>query len=189
MEKQPIVNNDAPITDTNKDGILQGKEIIAQLGREEEAGSMRTKNEHVHGVLDFLGMRADAQEYSRNLLKAQLAENPDAIREIQKIAAQNMAGILSNTPKVIVSDEFQETLKRDINSIKVDPEMPQDQKDVLLADMNKTNDYGKTFAKTFPKGVSIAPEDVTGILAHFAPMPIIIQTQPVPKKKGGEIEI
>ena len=168
----------SPIKDTNSDGILQGSEIREQLRKEEEAGSKRTANESVHGILETIGIRDIAEIYANHMLSAQLSDNSaNSVKELQQAGANKIqellkaAGVFMETPRSVA------ILEKDLAKLESRQNISPETKEIIKADAENFAAFGKALRSTFPNGIKILPEDTTEIMGHFANIPIIIPKQ------------
>lgn len=174
-----------PIKDTNRDGILQGSELITQLNAEKEKGGTHTKSESVHGILDMLGVRDIAESYSAAVLAAQVIGQENLhtegtiLADAQQTASKKLEKQLTVMGDVILDDEFQKLIAQSKRDISQNNSFTPHEKEIRTAVLDDVNAYAHTLASTFPKGIKIAPEDVTSIMAHFAPIPVVIPITPM----------
>jgi|GEM_PF-3875997 len=181
---------DAPIKDTQAPGtaghgVLDGQDLLTQMGLEEQAGTLRTAAERAHGVLE----QARARDIARDVLQ----EAMEAIsrREIpsERIYTEAAARLTSNLQhnidalkKVMHDPAAVQRMLADLEQRMVQGNVPAAGRAVRMADARSMIDFVKTFDQTFPGGIKLEARDMPAILSHFGVMPFL---QITPRDGGG----
>lgn len=170
MAKPPETQNPtSPIADTNGDGKLDSKELLAQLKSEEVDGQTRVASEKVHAVLDAAGLRDLTNQINAAVRQgnADTGIFDEAAEEIErriKGGVENILQLKKKHPdlKGFMKEQFEKLgLTGDTLALNV-------------SDMNNMIDFAENFKKTFPKGVTIAAEDAPTLLAHFGKLQFVV---------------
>lgn len=151
----------SPIVDTNGDGKLDSKELLAQLSAEEVKGQERDASEKVHAVLDASGLRdlngiinKAIMDGEANWTKQEVA---DEIETRIKGAVENILQLKKKHPDL--KGFMEETFKK--------MGLTGDTLVLNVSDMNNMIDFAENYKTTFPKGVEIAADDAPTLLSHF----------------------
>lgn len=157
-----MVNNDqqspaAPIKDTNKDGVLSGRELADQLKAEDKNGpATRAANEAVHGVLETARIREIFAQYRGNNENIATMLNLALNGALQSYEAMGR-------PSGALLDE---TLHQNVQSTPATQRQPAD---ILEADLKNYGAFLQTAKAMFPKGVSISAAEVPELIEQFSP--------------------
>lgn len=168
-DNKPLPPAVSPIKDTVKDGILTGREIAQQLRDEEQMGSMRTPTERVHGVLEALGLREQAETYAAQFKLYVESGNTEALEKLNRDAASVIQTRLEVAISSTSKPNYRQLIEQDRKNIETDSSITDNERVLRKADLDSADAFARASKVTFPKGVKIEPNEVLGIMGHFLP--------------------
>lgn len=152
----------SPIKDINKNGYLDGEDILAQLKEEEAPGSTRA----AHGILEATLLRTYAKEVSRLVHKGIINATSYTLRTTQMLELRltKMANDAQKREHQGVTPEIVAKAAAELAALNGQtPEQTQ----ATIANAKHSYAFGKTFAETFPNGVKIDAKDMPEIMKHL----------------------
>ena len=173
---------DAPIKDTQAPGtaghgVLDGQDLIKQMLAEEQAGSRRTPEERVHGVLEQAGARAISREVLQQALAA-LGRGETSLDGVYADAAARLTSNLQRNidaiKKVMDNPAALKQMFDNLEQSMIKQNVPEAQRAVAMADARSMVDFVRTFDKTFPQGIKLEAKDMHGVLSHFGALPMLL---------------
>jgi hypothetical protein len=186
--KRPEQHTQPPIPDSNGNGVLDYQDILAQLKREEEAGSMRTPNEKAHGILEVLG----ARELSENLKEATVmgvsaGQSPASLE--QQFSSVANAELTQRLDDLANSQNIRDPkiMKEAHENIATNDQLTPELKAVAHADIENARRFAETFKETFPKGIKLEGSEGLEVLGHFGGRVVFPKSEE--KKKDDGISI
>ena len=153
----------SPIKDTNGDGTLDSKELLAQLRAEDVGGiECRSAKERIHGILEFAG--AEEVNAMRNKIAGYGPVDKEDLRRLAADLTGHLNAALIHIEEGFATDkQFDKTLEAGIKN----KHLPKYKEAIELAAMKNFVAFAQDFHKTFPEGISLKGEDIAAILERF----------------------
>ncbi|MBX9726547.1 MAG: hypothetical protein K2X09_04705 [Rickettsiales bacterium] len=174
---KPVVT--APIPDVNRNGVLDGKDLLAQMRREEKNGSGRTPSERAHGVLFIAQAYALTLAWNGQALQIDPSDLPALTGASANVLRKNIAEQIT---AFNANPNHANALHRNINASPISAS----EKALFNADVDSFAAFAATFKTQFPKGIKIDRTDMPEILGHFGPLIIPAPTPPAPRQQPRE---
>ncbi len=167
-----------PFKDLNKDGVLDGKEILKALENEEQLDFIRTPDERAHGVLQVAEAETLTQTWNQI---AVMVANGDLFYSRLEEFKERIATRFEQR----LMQRYEQFTQMDSKFVDAycEAQKPMDNGDLKCADMKSFDAFAKNLKADFPKGVKVAPEDILPILNHFGQIAI-----PIPPNPKGKID-
>lgn len=161
------IATESPIKDTNRNGRLDGAELIAQLKTDEQLQGERTANEAVHGVLEMVGVRdlkRKMEEYYHEH-KRDFDAHPELLNTL--LTQANQMFVEATLDTVANARKNPGDLRAKMEALLTSENIPAADAAVLRTDFSHFMRFANAFEKEFPNGIAIENSELTEILAHF----------------------